>query len=338
MKPTELKRLDWIKYNTYFVFEHFLGYKTFQKFFGKASKELYFKIEQSISRTEPKAMEPPSVTGEEIYKNIKNYKKLLKGPVLFKGAAKNWESCKNWDLEYFEKNYGEKEIILNDLIGTVDPNNPQTFQKVSLKEYIGLLKDGSLKYLKFSSLVQDEEVLQKQLDQEWLHNFDKPGSFGKVYYMFIGGNGTITPMHNEFPSVVYAQISGRKKWIIYMPEDRVFLDPRTERRTYFYTNADPKKVADENYPLFKYAKRYEFILEPGDVLWFPPFAWHYVENLSESIGVAYKFANIGLSLKSSKVLTTLFFMATKPNLFVKFFASRLFKKDYVVSKSQADSD
>ena len=337
MKPEEISYWQWIRYNIYFVVEHFLGYASQQKVFKNQISDLGKTIQENIDLSKNKELEVPHLPLEAA-SQLKKYKKLLKGPIVFRNAAKEWTACKKWDLEFFDKNYGDKEVLLNDLVGTIDPENPQTFQTLSLSEYIKLMKSGSLKYLKFSSLVQKEKALQEDLDLTWLHKFDRPLSFGKMFYMFVGGKGTVTPLHNEFPSVVYTQISGRKKWIMYMPENRIFLDPRTERKTYFYTHANPLKPEDTNYPLLKYSKKFEFILEPGDVLYFPPFMWHYVENLSESIGVSYKYANFMAGFKSSRILTILFLMATKPNLFVKFFLSRFRKEDYVLSRSEEASN
>lgn len=337
MKPKEIKYRHWLQYNCYFTLEHFLGYKLFSKWFGKKKNQLFKKIkEEQKSLNVAKAMPIPEMAASNLFKKDKTVNSDLNGPVLFRGAASKWQATQKWDLEFFEEHYGEKEIVINDLVGTIDPDNPQEFRKISLKQYIGLLKDGSLEYLKFSPLVQNETALQNDLDLKWLKRFEKLGSFGKTFYLFIGGKGSITPIHNEFPSVVYVQITGRKKWTMYLPEDRIYLDPRTERRIYFYTNANPKLSENKNYPLFPYARKFEATLEPGDVLWFPPFAWHHVENLEESIGVSYKFVNIGMGLKSSKILTMLFFMATKPNLFLAFIASRFKKNDYTLTKSEKE--
>jgi hypothetical protein len=84
---------------------------------------------------------------------------------------------------------------------------------------------------------------------------------------------------------------------------------------------------DPHYPLLKHAIRYEILLDEGDVLWFPSFYWHYVENLTENIGVTYKFTEFGESFKLSKVMTALFFMATRPTIFESFYYNTFKNRD-----------
>ena len=88
--------------------------------------------------------------------------------------------------------------------------------------------------------------------------------------------------------------------MIYAPSDRPYLDLRTTCTFYFHSDCDPYDLDDPKFPLLKHAWKYEITLEPGDVLWVPPFMWHQVENPTESIGIAYRF------------------MATRPNIFLHF--------------------
>lgn len=307
--------------------EHFLGIKLLQKLFGDNIKLLSEEIlKNSNPQSRNKILEVPIIDKSNVSSTDKEFRKLLQKPLLFKGAAKDWSATRNWSLDFFENQFGDVDIFVLDTIGAIDKNNPQQFEKLPLKTYISQLKQGSLKYLKFSNLVQKQLKLQDDLDNNWLSKFDTFASFGKRFYMFIGGKGTITPLHNEFPSVVYVQVFGKKKWVLYAPEERVFLNPRTERRLYFYTEANPYKYSPE-FPLEPLAQRYEVTLEEGDVLWFPPFYWHYVENLSDSIGVAYKFSDISFAFKTSRMLTTLYFMATRPNLLYNFITLRFGNKN-----------
>ncbi len=149
--------------------------------------------------------------------------------------------------------------------------------------------------------------------------------------MFIGGKETITPMHNEFPTTIYIQLHGIKKWVIYRPEDRIYLNAITERRPYFFSKHIPDIENSEN-KIARFATKYEVILEPGDVLVVPPFYWHYIENKTDSIGVAYKFADIFIAFKSSGFLTFLFFLSTRPSIFYSFFANRIKKEDVILNK------
>lgn len=334
MKPTSVRTKHWIQYNSLLFLEHFLGYSLYTRLFEKSRNRINTAIREDLGPPEP---------GHEVCRirpgdGWRTTRKLLAGPVIFEGAARDWPCVRRWSISFFQEQFGDEDIILNDLVGIVDPENPQSFQRMKLREYFELLKNGSLKYLKFSNIIDRHPELQDDLDHRWLDAFNKPFSFGKKHYLFIGGKGTKTPLHNEFPSVLYVQVKGRKKWIMYPPGDRIFFDPRAERKTYFYSEANPEKPDDQRYPLFRYAKKYEFVMDEGDVLWFPPFHWHHVENLSESIGVAYKFANIGAGYRSSSLLTFLFLMSTRPNLVTKFIMSRVRNDDYTLTKSNSSYD
>lgn len=54
------------------------------------------------------------------------------------------------------------------------------------------------------------------------------------------------------------------------------------------------------------------ILEPGDVLWNPPWVWHGVQNLTESIAVSMWWANVARTFSNDPVLTPLAFLG-RPN-------------------------
>ena len=90
----------------------------------------------------------------------------------------------------------------------------------------------------------------------------------------------------------------------------------------------------KSYPLLKYVNKQEVTLYPGDVLWFPALVWHQVENASNSIGVAYKFFHLPSSFRSSKMLSTLFFFATRPFIFKSAILSKITKKEYIFNNEQ----
>jgi histone arginine demethylase JMJD6 len=333
MRPSGIKRADWYHYNVLFILEHVLGYNRFEKYFGKGRNGLYHKIDTYLNGTNRGTSQEveqvdKSMSREEFIQQC--YNPVL--PKVFRGAANEWQAVKNWNLDFFEKNHGHKEILLNDNVGLT----AQEFERMNLKYYINQIRSGSLKYLKFSDIVNEDENLKNDFDLAWLRKYKLPFSWGEDLKMFMGGKGTLTPLHIGFSSFLFVQVMGRKKWILYPANDRIFLDPRTERTFYFYSKANPYKKDDPAFLLLKHAKQYEVTLEPGDVLWVPSFTWHHVENPTDSIGIRYGRSSIPGSARSSKLMTALIFMATKPNIFMHFYTSRKQKQEYTFIKSQAE--
>ena len=333
MKPREIKTIDWYHYNALFFLEHWLGYPRFKKHFGERQKKLYDKIDGYLTGTNRGIIsEVESVSKDLTYEQFMEqcYKPGL--PKIFRGAASDWNAVKNWNFDFFEKEHGHKEILLNDNVGLAN----QQFEKMDLKYYINQIRNGSLKYLRFSDVVNDDENLKNDFDLNWLRRFNLPLSWGEDLKMFMGGSGTVTPFHVGFSGFLFVQVMGQKKWTLYPPGDRIFLDPRTERTFYYYSKANPYERNSSDFPILKHSRHYEVVLNPGDVLWVPSFTWHYVENPTDSIGIRYGRSCIPAAAKSSRVLTALMFMATRPTMLEHFYTSRRKKRQLLFIKSQAE--
>jgi ribosomal protein L16 Arg81 hydroxylase len=193
-------------------------------------------------------------------------------------------------------------------------DSDQKYDVIKFRDYIEQMKQGSKKYLKFSRIVDENSDMKKDFDYKWLRRFRTKFSQNDLYYFFMGGKNTITPIHDGYAITVFVQIKGVKRWIFYPCNQRLFIGARPKRFNYFYSESDPYQLDNPKFPLMKHAQRKEILLNEGDVLYFPSLIWHQVENVTDSIGVAYKFADVLSGFKSSKMLATCFFLATKPFL------------------------
>ena len=68
----------------------------------------------------------------------------------------------------------------------------------------------------------------------------------------------------------------------------------------------------ETHPLFEYIDRVHVELEPGDILYNPPYWWHAVKNHSDSIGVGYRWLAPFQSLRTSPIYFNLDLTVTNP--------------------------
>ena len=315
MKPDHISTLDWLKYNALFLAEHFLGQKLYHNLLNSYEQKFISSLEQKLSNYPKKDKDLlfREFTEEVDIKAIRSTSQVQ----VFRGAAKNWE-CSKWNLDYFKNEYGEQEVTVLNSDGLFE-KGVQEFGSTSMSKYIDMLKMGSKVYLKFSPMVHHDSELRKSFDIDWLEKFSFPGSFGRKFFLFIGGGKTLTPIHTALSNTVFIQIYGKKKWTFWEPNERLFLNVRAQRRAYFFSGMNAVGENGPEYPLSKYCRKFEVTLEPGDVLWFPGFFWHHVVNEIDSVGVAYKTAHLPSAMKNSLVLTMLSFLSTKPFLLASLF-------------------
>jgi hypothetical protein len=102
--------------------------------------------------------------------------------------------------------------------------------------------------------------------------------------IFIGPKGSLSALHRDYWSThaYLAQIQGRKRAILFSPEDLDFL---------YGGQVNPEQPDFERFPLFHRATAYECIVEPGDTLLIPANWLHHVRGLERSITVSRNFFN-----------------------------------------------
>jgi hypothetical protein len=338
MKPDLITSSQWRKFNLYFLLEHFMGLTLAKKLIHPLRKKLYAE-----------ALKNPGMKNRGQIYSLTEYEKfeftddllqndeLLKKPIVFRGVAKDWSAVQNWSKFFFREHYDKTKVTIIDNPGLVDKDKENIFKHTTFGEYFDEVEKDPSKYLRFSRVLDHNPTLLNDLNLNWLRKFKYGMHMGEQTFLFMGESDTRTPMHAGLTHTIFIGVKGRKKWTICAPNERFFIDPLAARVLYYYTDANPTEGAplDEQYPLAPYLKKYEFVLEEGDVLWLPSLYWHYIDNLTLTIGVAFKYTNIPQSFKITSLFTTLFFMATKPTILRSFIYNRTKGNDYVFNSKSS---
>ena len=299
------------RFNRHLILEHLLGSRLFNALFASGKKRLQESILEGLRGYPPGTLQPlerrTGLTAEEFRRDYFEKSRA----VVLAGAARDWRCCRNWSLDRLAVEHGDQHVLLVDAEGLSGRGTRRGYEYLSLRELADNIRSGGDKYLRFSPLLQQLPVMERDIDLEWLKSLRGPRSFGNTCYMFIGGKGTRTLLHNDQPCNLYVQVSGRKKWTLYPAECAPFLDPRVSTTGYFDSPVDIDKPDLERHPLFRYIDGYEVTLEPGDVLYIPPHWWHHVENVTDTIAVACRFSSLKAALRASPTFT--FLRATSMN-------------------------
>ena len=104
--------------------------------------------------------------------------------------------------------------------------------------------------------------------------------------IFIGPRGAITPLHMDIweTHAWLAQLVGRKRWLLFPPDQRPLL--------YDY-QVQPCQADLEKFPLFRKASPLECTIGPGDVI-FVPSGWaHEVISLDATISITHNYLGPG---------------------------------------------
>ena len=86
------------------------------------------------------------------------------------------------------------------------------------------------------------------------------------------------------------QIYGRKKFVIYPPDQERYLYPSPQKQNLSMINNVDKPDLDR-FPLFAKATPITFVLEPGELLFIPSHWWHTTQMLTPSISVSINTVN-----------------------------------------------
>ncbi|XP_071513292.1 HSPB1-associated protein 1 [Panulirus ornatus] len=106
--------------------------------------------------------------------------------------------------------------------------------------------------------------------------------------LWIGTTGANTPCHiDTYGCNLVAQISGRKRWVLFPKSQSQFLSPTRipYEESSIYSEVGFPHPSINSHPKLCSSTPYVVTLEPGDVLFVPKQWWHFVENLDFAVSI-----------------------------------------------------
>ena len=299
-------KIQQYSYSYLWLMEHFIG----SKWLAQKRKNVSINISKSIEHSSSNLLKVPSLENLSIDDFIKSYRNKLQ-PVVFKGLAKTWPAFNKWSPSFFAEQYASDPVILFDAsIENLKTRNFESAKIKNFKDYIIDMENGSKEYARFLPLLDQHEELKRDFDIDWLKHASGHSNKNVKNQLFIGGKDTSTSIHSAIGSNLFVQLYGRKKWWIYSTEYSPLIEPVVDRSIFFRSFSNAENPTGN----FKNARGWEIVLEPGDVLFNPPFYWHQVRNLDTTIGVGYRWFSLSSILKSSLAQLIMTITASNPGL------------------------
>lgn len=304
-------------YGIFQMLDHFLGRQRVQKVLSGPRHKHFLKMKSTLEKGEKgRVIEVDRRKNLGLEEFKRDY--LGKGkPVIMEGQAADWACCKNWDFDYLAQQYGEDKILM------VDTVNPELkHQSISLSEAISKLGDSEENYIRFYNLIERHPERIHDFDFKWMTQMRHQRIISQAWQVFIGAKGNSTHIHNAPAGNLFVMVHGEKSWMMHPMSSAAFIDPRSTESGMYRTGPwrngspyNPFKPDFVGHPLCEFMDSYHVKLYPGDVLYNPPYWWHTVRNDTNSIGIGYRWINMGYNLKHHPLYAFLDLTARNPPFF-----------------------
>lgn len=252
-------------------------------------------------------------------------------PFIIEDVATHWDACNNWSNDYLIKQCGNSLVNVRFL--TKDYfNNYENFAcenndfdqriKMTYKEYITNYVEN-----RYHENKNDSEIVVSYLPQvRFEESFPQiVGDVTKPEYLNREPNvlfwqgyskksfSSTTNLHFDGFHNIFSQIRGRKRILLFPPSDYLSFYPPLDisQGVPEYSKVNPDLVNLELFPKFPLQEKIEVILQAGEIIYIPPYWWHYVTALDENISLSFFYnLEIGDFFRQKKMLKPL--LSTAP--------------------------
>lgn len=216
-------------------------------------------------------------------------------PVLFTRATDTMPARLKWNLDWLEREHGSvflpsKQLSVRDWIAKMKATSAEggiEYLSIPVTEIPGLAAHLTFPhYERFSSLLRIE--------------------------LWIGPGGTRTPVHCDYSENLFFQVVGRKRFQLYPPAAISVFKPALDfllYRDYAVEYADHEKDGRGS-PLDQILARepikpaFDFVIEPGEVLYLPYRWYHRVSGLELSFSASARWVMLGQLAQRLPALVT----------------------------------
>jgi ribosomal protein L16 Arg81 hydroxylase len=226
-----------------------------------------------------------SLPREEFFARYKNGSR----PVILVDGMKDWAAMTRWNPDYLNQVCGNEMVQVmagRDSDANYELRSDHRRTTMRFSDYVTKIKSvGQTNdfYLVAQNEFMRTEGAKRLYDDivvfpEYLD--DRRDGF--VFFWF-GPGGTVTPLHHDTADIILAQVHGRK---------RVTMIPAAQKALVYnsigvFGEVDCEQPDYIRHPLYSYADKFVFDLNPGEALFIPVGWWHHVRALDVSISVSF---------------------------------------------------
>lgn len=223
----------------------------------------------------------------------------LTRPVVVRGFARETAAVRGWTEARLEAVLGDVDcqVYVQDADSRLRSWDVGTkLERVTFREYLRRRRTEPLYLNNSTELFLARPELLDDLDLGALRDrFHTPGSTWDELVtanLFLGAKHVFSAVHCAYGGNFFLNVTGRKRWIFVDPIYGPHLHALPGRPFQFLKSAyGGTRCAEEGggTDVLSVLPRFEVVLEPGDLLYNPPWWWHEVDNLDDlTLGVALR--------------------------------------------------
>ena len=227
--------------------------------------------------------------------------------VLQNTVVHSWPALQKWNMTYLSENLGLdnlESVKCTDTYLTFDPDRrtslklnisiPFITRNMTREEFFRCVNvqykdhsqcsDSFLGHYYFGSV---PATLKEDLIPDRFLYHTKKDYKSNRQFIWISSSGMITHTHFDQDYNLFVQLVGRKRFTLWssFQHELMYTYPRVHPM-WHKSQVNYRHVDTHTFPAYKKAKAVQIELEPGDVLYVPPYTWHYVETLSPSVSLS----------------------------------------------------
>ena len=220
-------------------------------------------------------------------------------PVVLKNSVvTRWPAISKWSWSYLTDRFARQNleaVKYTDSYLTFDPDLkaplkvnislPYAVKNMTAANFFSCVRfphsctDGYTGHYFFSSL--PEELIPDTLPSDLLFHTQRDLDDRKQF-IWISSPKMITHTHFDQDFNIFVQIKGRKRFTLWSPwqHELMYMYPRVHPM-WHKSRINFQQPDLARFPLFGKSHASQVTVTPGDILFIPPYTWHYVETLDE---------------------------------------------------------
>jgi hypothetical protein len=211
-------------------------------------------------------------------------------PVLIRGLMQDWPALNRWTPEYFSDRFGDETIEV-----TADRERDPKFEdrfpdhrrRMTMRHFVDTVTTtpgNDLYLVAKNGLLNIEPFVSLRREVSYPEGFLTSGPDADPPRIWIGGAGTITPLHHDASNIFFGQVYGRKLVRLIPPSE---IQNLYNDRTCF-SDIDLDAIDYARFPQFRPVTVIQVIVHPGEFLLLPLGWWHQVRSLDTSISLSFQ--------------------------------------------------